>query len=278
MANCGCTTAGALFSSAPAAIMRQDSSSSTVSRLGSTTAPCGCCAIAASSFAVAGIEPVEPAAITGSLLPARRFISASIRRSRRAAASIAPLFLETLWPIVARDLEEIERELPIFVELVRYQGVEPLPVHLARDGVVNQPGKIIGERERGGRRVGDQRCASFRPDRVGPAYDQLRQQKPPVELSDRGRQHQRVFRQLRGCGFSENDLVLVEIAERDNARQDRGLLIESCGESIARQLAGPPRRQIERGACKFERIARSRKSFDQATIAQCADQHRQEWC
>jgi hypothetical protein len=41
-------------------------------------------------FAVAGIEPVEPAAITGWFEPARRFISASMRRSRRRAASIMP--------------------------------------------------------------------------------------------------------------------------------------------------------------------------------------------
>ena len=39
-----------------------------MSRPGSTTAPCGSRAMVASSFAVAGIEPVEPAAITGALL------------------------------------------------------------------------------------------------------------------------------------------------------------------------------------------------------------------
>ncbi len=40
-------------------------SSRSVSSPGSTTAPCGSLAIVASSAAVAGIEPVEPAAITG---------------------------------------------------------------------------------------------------------------------------------------------------------------------------------------------------------------------
>ena len=44
----------------------------------------------ASNRAVAGIEPVEPAAITGASLPARRFASASISASRRSAASMAP--------------------------------------------------------------------------------------------------------------------------------------------------------------------------------------------
>ena len=49
----------------PPPIMFHASSSRSVSRPGSTTAPCGSVAMAASSFAVAGIEPVEPAAITG---------------------------------------------------------------------------------------------------------------------------------------------------------------------------------------------------------------------
>ena len=48
-----------------AAIRRQVSSSRSVSSPGSTTAPPGSCATAAIRAAVAGIEPVEPAAITG---------------------------------------------------------------------------------------------------------------------------------------------------------------------------------------------------------------------
>src|SRR5262245_64866017 len=56
----------------------------------------------------------------------------------------------------SRDLEEIERELPVAVEIVRHQLVEPLPGHAARGHVVHQPGKLVGERERGGRVVGDQ--------------------------------------------------------------------------------------------------------------------------
>ena len=47
------------------AIRSQDSASRSVSRPGSTTAPCGSLAMVAISSAVAGIEPVEPAAITG---------------------------------------------------------------------------------------------------------------------------------------------------------------------------------------------------------------------
>ena len=79
----------------------------------------------ASSFAVAGIEPVEPAAITGC-------VAAGEALHLGVDQQVAPFggvdradFLETLRPIAARDLEEVECELPIRVELVRHQAVEP---------------------------------------------------------------------------------------------------------------------------------------------------------
>ena len=94
MANCGWPTAGATGSSPDGArpsIMLHDASSRSVSSPGSTTAPCGSLAMVAISSAVAGIEPVEPAAITGpSRFAASRFASAAISRSRRAAGSILP--------------------------------------------------------------------------------------------------------------------------------------------------------------------------------------------
>ncbi len=66
-------------------------SSRSVSSPGSTTAPCGNAATACRNFAVTGIEPVEPAAITGpSCWAVSRAASASISRSRRAAGSILP--------------------------------------------------------------------------------------------------------------------------------------------------------------------------------------------
>ena len=77
------------FSSSPA-ISRHDASSRSVSRPGSTTAPCGRRAMVAISSAVDGIEPVEPATITGpSVLRASRAASALISASRRATGSIS---------------------------------------------------------------------------------------------------------------------------------------------------------------------------------------------
>ena len=67
MASCGWPNAGLPMRS-PSRCRRsapRRASSRSVSSPGSTTAPCGSFAMVASSFAVAGIEPVEPAAITG---------------------------------------------------------------------------------------------------------------------------------------------------------------------------------------------------------------------
>ena len=87
MPNCGWPYWGWGASSAA-----QASGATSRSRPGSTTAPCGNPAITASRSAVAGIEPVDPAAMTGSaggfFVHAR--VWASHSRLRRSAASSAP--------------------------------------------------------------------------------------------------------------------------------------------------------------------------------------------
>jgi hypothetical protein len=71
IANCGWLNAGMPPSCKDAfaspANISHDGSSSVVSRPGNTTAPCGKRATVAISSAVDGIEPVEPATITGAL-------------------------------------------------------------------------------------------------------------------------------------------------------------------------------------------------------------------
>ena len=99
-----------------------------MSRPGSTTAPCGSRAIVAISSAVAGIEPVEPATITGaSVLRASRAASALISASRRAAGSIHPRSRKIAGHACARDLQEFQRQLPIRIELFGHEIVEPVP-------------------------------------------------------------------------------------------------------------------------------------------------------
>ena len=86
-----CPGAGAMPLPSCPAISRHESSSRSVSRPGSTTAPWASRAMVAINSAVAGIEPVEPAAITGpSVLRARRAASALISASRRLAGSMKP--------------------------------------------------------------------------------------------------------------------------------------------------------------------------------------------
>ena len=72
--------------------------------------------------AVAGIEPVEPAAITGPACAASRSASASISRSRRAAGSILPRSAR-MRAMLARDLQELECAASSRRH-GRYQGVE----------------------------------------------------------------------------------------------------------------------------------------------------------
>ena len=109
MANCGCPDAGAMRLLSSPAISFHDSSSRSVSRPGSTTAPWGSRAIVAMSSAVAGIEPVEPAAITGaSVLRASRAASALINASRRSTASMMPRSFKIsgqAWCAICRNFE-----------------------------------------------------------------------------------------------------------------------------------------------------------------------------
>ena len=69
-------------------------------------------------------------------------------------------FAQHLRPLFDGDLQEFQRQLPIFVELVRHQIVEALPRHAARRHVVDQPRQIVGERAGRRRRLGDQRRAA----------------------------------------------------------------------------------------------------------------------
>ena len=126
------------------------------------TAPCGSLAMVAISAAVAGIEPVEPAAITGpSVLAASRAASAAISASRRAAGSILPWAAR----IFGHSTRAIDRNRSVScqysIEIFRHQRVEPVQAHLARRHVVHQAGEIVGERERRGRAGRDERRAAF---------------------------------------------------------------------------------------------------------------------
>ena len=182
-------------------ISSHDGASRSVSRPGSTTAPCGSLAMVASSSAVAGIEPVEPAAITGpSRLSASRLASAAISWSRRAAGSILPRSAR----IAGQVSRAIFRNRSVSCQYsscsVRHQLVEPIPGHLPRRHVVHQAREIVGERQRGGRRIGDERRASGGAylRRGRPCEHELREQQTPLEPAEVVGQLERIRRDLTG--------------------------------------------------------------------------------
>ncbi len=249
----------ACASSSSPAISRHDSSSRSVSRPGSTTAPCGKCAMVAISSAVAGIEPVEPAAITGpSVLRASRAASALISRSRRVGRLDAIALAQDLRPRFARDLQKSQRELPILIELVGHQLVEPIPRHAARRHVVDQPREIVGERASGRRCLGDQRRAAravqFR--RLRPLADELREQQPPLEAAERFAARRARPRRCRRWPLRRTRSRLRRCRRSATMRgRIAASPLSASKKGIAHQPAGAARRQIERRRRQRERIA-----------------------
>jgi len=82
-----------------------------------------------------------------------------------------------------------------------------------------------------------------------------------------------MFGQFGLGGFGKADLILVNAAERNDARQDRGLKAELFEEDIAGSAAGALRRQIKSGAGDLQRIARGRIAFHQPAREHRVDQY-----
>ena len=88
--------------------------------------------------------------------------------------------------------------------------------------------------------------------RRDPFEDQLRQQHAPLEAAERVRELER-FGAVRHVG--ERQLVLVDVAERHDARQHRGVGLQRFEERLARERAGAPGRQEQRRVGERQRIA-----------------------
>ena len=205
----------------------QDGSSIALSRPGSTTAPFGSRAIAASSSAVAGIEPVEPAAITGPVggfAPSR---SASSRISAlRCAAGLD-------WPRPASKSGQCSvtmtgnRASPATSRQVRRrQRRQPRPVRSLGLDLVHQRGEVARQPDRigGGRRHhhllveqrGDMRRQPFLP-----GAHQRRQMQQAVDGGNRRREIERAgARAPKAASSSSNSpsgRTVGRIAERPAA-------------------------------------------------------------
>ena len=214
------------------------------------------------SSAVAGIDPVEPAATTGaSLLREARRLRLDQRIAPRRGLDRSA-FAQHRRPRLARDLQKFQRELPVGVEKVGDEAVEPShdtsrmvmsSISRARSSASAQA--AVGVCATSGMPLG---AANRR--RARPFGNEPRQQQPPFEAAERRRQIQRFRRKAAGGRFREGDLVLVDVADGDDARQDRRLGRKPIEKSVARQPAGAPRRQIERHGGERERIAQGGKA------------------
>src|SRR5262249_1651720 len=93
------------------------------------------------------------------------------------------------------------------------------------------------------------------PGHWPPPHAQSRQQEPPFGAAQRRLQFKRVRRYAASGAFGERDLVLVDVADRDYARQDRAVACKAFEKCVAHEPTGASRRQIEGGRGKRQRVA-----------------------
>ena len=185
------------------------------SRPGSTTAPFGRRAMAASSAAVAGTEPVEPAAMTGPGAP-RSASRARLGADQQVAPRprIEQAFLgEIVRPGARRDLQELQRDLPVAGEIGGHARPQPRPC-LGRDA------DLVDEAARASRRAAQRRRA--RPERPAPrrGVPAAARTSAPDQPSTSLVKHELTFhradggRKLDRIEAVGGEIVLVDIAER----------------------------------------------------------------
>ena len=149
--------------------------------------------------------------------------------------------------------------------MIRHEAVERAPVDAARHHVVDQAGEIAGQRQcRGG--AADHQRRQHRT--LGPGGDELRQRQPPFELAEPRRNLERRCAGKLFAFVGEGELVLVDVAERDDARQHHGVRLHLVEEDLADDAHGAPGRQIERGVRKPRRFLARLESVDQPAVEQ----------
>ena len=156
-------------------------------------------------------------------------------------------FPQMLRPCLARDTQKFQRVLPVFVELVGHQFVERFPGDAARHHVVHQPRQIAGQRQCRGRAADHERRRhrAFRPCR-----NQMRQRQPSLEFTEPWRKVERRYAAELFGALRKRQFVLVDIAERHDARQDRSVGLQFVEKDLPRQPSCAPGRQIERRASR----------------------------
>ena len=176
-------------------------------------------------------------------------------------------------PRLSRDLQELERELPILIEGIRHQPIQRLPSHAARDHVVHQPREIAGQRQRRSRTADHERR---RTRALRPRRHQPRKRQPALQFAKSGRQLQRGGSATGILFLGENQFVFVDVAERHDARQQHGLCAELFEKDFPHQPSGTAGGKIERGFGQPFRLRACRKALDQPAVDQRRDNGAQE--
>ncbi len=180
-------------------------------------------------------------------------------------------------PGILGDVEELQRELPVLVERIGYQPVKRAPFDPTGDHVVHQTRQIVGQRQRRCRTADHKRGLRgiARPDLLRPCRDQLRQQQAALQALHRWRRFQRAQPRF-GSGLCECQLVFIDIAECDDARQQHGVGFQLVEKDFPRHAPGAAGRQIESCLRQFFRVCAGLEAFDQPAIDQRADNGAQE--
>ena len=103
---------------------------------------------------------------------------------------------------------------------------------------------------------------------------QTGEQNAAFEAAERGGKIEGLRSDAAGGGLGECELVLVDIADGDDAREQGGVGGDDVEKDLARKPAGAPRRQKERRRRERERIACRRQA--QPAVDQSAYHGRQK--
>ena len=214
-------------------------------------------------LAVAGIEPVEPAAITGPSAAPSRSASALISRSRRAAGSILPRS--------CRIAGQCSRAIFRKSQRAAASNRRPRPAPGRRAGRTDTCRVVRSSISRArssasasaAAGIGDQRrVLAFRLGRrFAHCRDQLCQQQPALAArpAPRARRAHRLSKSLRAASSKA-----ISSSSTSPMATMRGRIAASAAEHIEENVARQPRRapgrQVERRRCQRQRIGARRKA------------------
>src|SRR5262249_46772794 len=156
----------------------------------------------------------------------------------------------------------------------RDKPIKPVPWHLARRHVVDQAGKIVGERERGGGSMDHKRrlAAIRRRELLRPPLHQLGEQQAPLQITQRWRE----FERGGGGTLSNSDLSFVEVAERGDAGQNRRIDLDHIKKDLTCEPARPSGRQVKCGGCECEGVRAGSKARNEGAVDERSKKRRQK--